>query len=438
MLLLYKILTWLAVGLAPFYILATLVRRPRDVREVAERFGVLSGELVETARGGLWIQAASVGELQIARLLSRSISARHPDLPIVLSATTPTARAVSSCPVPGTVGYFTFPLDLPPVAARIVRLLRPRLFIAVETEIWPNLYQSFHRRGIPVALVNGRISDRSLEHKRWLRGPVAHALSAVALVCARGAEDAARFRRLGVPTTRVVNAGDIKFDRSQPQKEEIASDVLHLARGHRVLVAGSTYGNEEEVVLAGARRAGATEEDPLLVILAPRHREHLPEVELLLERSGLPWIRRTSLSGGAAWSPGALQDGIRVLLLDTHGEMAALFAMADVAFLGGTLVPVGGHNPLEAAVAGVPQVAGPYLENVTEAVQVLSAAGALLVAADGQTAARHLGHLLAEAQERHRRGNAAVDALAAHRGALSRTLSLLDPLLQNTAPGAPA
>ncbi len=256
MYLLYRGLTWLACALVPPYALASLLRRPGRWRELGDRLALFPTSLRREASGAVWIQAASVGELELARLLAPALAAARPGLRLVVSVTTPAARSLLAAPLPGVAATFTFPLDLPPVVARAVRQLHPRLFIALETEIWPNLFEALRQRSVPVALVNGRISDASLARYRRLPGLLARALAAVRLVCARTPRDAERFQELGVAGSRVAVCGDLKFDRRPPAAGDLAPDLAARLRGRRVLVAGSTHPGEEHRVPAANAGSG--------------------------------------------------------------------------------------------------------------------------------------------------------------------------------------
>ncbi len=421
---LYKTLTWLALAGAPFYAAGSLLRHPRGWRVVSERLGLPAQVLVERGRGGIWIQAASVGELQIASLLARRLE-NHGQVaaPINISVTTTSARRLLLQAPPATGAAFTFPLDLPPVVARVVRRLRPALFVAVETEIWPNLFHRLRCQAVPIALVNGRISDRGLQRYRLFPGLMGHALGAVHLVCARTQEDARRFSELGVPAARIQVTGDLKMDRPAPQAAAVAAELQPWLTGRRVLVAGSTHAGEEDAALEAGRLAAAAGA-PCTVVLAPRHLDRVGEVARLLEQAGVPWCRRSRMTVSP---PPA--DPLRVVLLDTHGELAGLYAAAHVALLGGTLVPVGGHNPLEAAAAGVPQISGPQRANVRDITASLEKSGALLAAADGGAAARLMAALLGDSEQATARGLQGRRLLDGQRGALERTVQALTAIL---------
>jgi len=421
---LYKTMTWLALLGSPFYAVGSLVLRPSSWRVVGERLGFPAPGVVKRGRGGIWIQAASVGELQIARLLASRLEDHGKVVtPTNISVTTTTARRLLVATPPPTGAAFTFPLDLPPAVARVVRRLRPALFVAVETEIWPNLFRRLQRGAVPIALVNGRISDRGLRRYRRFPGLMRHALGAVHLVCARTPEDARRFFELGVPAARILVTGDLKMDQPAPRAAAVAAEMQPWLDGRRVLVAGSTHAGEEDAALAAGRLAAAAGV-PCTVVLAPRHLERTGEVTRLLEQGSVPWCRRSTMAA----SPPP-DDPVRVVLLDTHGELADLYVAAHVALLGGTLVPVGGHNPLEAAAAGVPQVSGPRRENVREATAGLEQAGALLAAADAGEAAHLMAALLGDSAQATARGLAGRRLLERQRGVLERTVQALTALL---------
>ncbi len=423
----YKALTWAGVVAAPFYAAGAVLRRPGEGATVAQRLGFPQPEVVRRARNGVWLQAASVGEWQIADAVSRAWSARRPELRLSISVTTATARALMTASPPPSGAGFTFPADLPPVVGRVVRLLRPRLFVAVETELWPNLYAACHARGVPVALVNGRISDRALRRYLRVRNLMARTLSHVSLVCARSEQDARHFKQLGLPAERIRLTGDLKLDRPGRDPGPLPAELLPAFLGRRVLVAGSTHAGEEQAAL-DAGCAAARQGVQATVVLAPRHLERLPEVQRLLDKSGLPWSLRTRLSAASS-----LSGELVVVVLDTMGELEALYPHGHVALLGGTLAEVGGHNPLEAAAAGVPLVAGPHLNNVSEMAAGLQQAGGMLFCEKDATAVcRQLTRLLVDGEESRRRGGQARDYVKSSGGALDRTLAALDHLLTAT------
>ncbi|MFQ5720290.1 MAG: 3-deoxy-D-manno-octulosonic acid transferase [Acidobacteriota bacterium] len=418
-------MTWAAVAGVPFYALAVIARHPRRWREVRERFGLIEHRTGEV----IWIQAASVGELQVARVLANALQHREPERALRLSVTTPAARRLLRAGV-HAADAFTFPVDLPLVMKRAIAAVRPNLFVAIETEIWPNLYDGLRRANVPIVLVNGRISDRSWPRYRRLHRLFRPLLNSIRLVCARTQQDAERFVALGVPAERVHAAGDLKFDRPPPSPIALPARLARWMTDRRVLIAGSTHAGEENIALAAAEAAAHAGKAPVTVILAPRHADRFGEVARLLETSGRPWAARTALPANPAVRP---DKPVYVILLDGHGELASLYAHADVAFLGGTLVPVGGHNPLEAAAAGTATVSGPHLANVRHTMNVLARTGGAVIARGERDAVRHLSRLLSDPAESSRRGTAARRTVEAHRGATGRVVSILEPLLRATA-----
>jgi len=430
--LLYRVLTWLALALLPFYAAVGLAL-PRRRSETLERLGLKTAAALAAGRHGIWMHAASVGELRMARLLAPALARARPDLPILLSVTSRAARALVATPPPGVAAAVFLPLDLPPLVDRTVTKLAPRLFVALETELWPNLMTALERHRVPAVIVNGRISDRSLPRYRRLGSLTRRTVATLRLVCARTATDALRFEQLGLLRGRAPVTGDLKFDGPEPTRSAIAPELLAALGGQRVLIAGSTHAGEEEVVLAAARRAAERLPHPILVVLAPRHAHRQIAVEALLGSSGLDWRRRSALPQEAAAPPGSRPGRTpRVLLLDTHGELASLYAAADVAFIGGTLAPVGGHSLLEAAVAGVPMVAGPSCDGIRDTAALLQSQGGLLIGRDTAEIVEHLTRLLSDDTERQRQGQAARVAIARERGAVGRVMAQLLPLLEPT------
>jgi 3-deoxy-D-manno-octulosonic-acid transferase len=223
--------------------------------------------------------------------------------------------------------------------------------------------------------------------------------------------------------------GDLKFDRETSDIDEVPADLRALFAGRRVLIAGSSHPGEEEIAIAAGREASGTDGPPVLVVLAPRHLERLPAVERLLARSGLPWWRRSALPLADEHIDPGLSSPLGILLLDGHGELSRIYPGARASLLGGTLVPVGGHNPLEAAGAGVPVVAGPHLANVADLAAELRAGGGLIQAGVPEEAAAHLARLLSDAEESRERGAAARQVVEANRGATARTVRLVTELL---------
>jgi len=323
----------------------------------------------------IWVHAVSVGETNASVPLLRRLRERAPRARLLLSNVTVTGRGTAEKALAGvTEGRFYFPFDFPGICGRFLDRVRPDAVVVVETEIWPNFLAECVRRGVPVVIVNGRLSERSFRgyaRFRWFFAPVLRTLRAIS---AQTREDADRFVALGADPSVVKVGGNLKFDVSHPGKGATSlSGILEREKtaGARWIVAGSTHEGEEAAVLRAF--AAARQVDPgIRLLLAPRHPERFPVVEAMLREEGFPAVRRTSILEGT----GRFDE--TVLLLDTVGELPSAYAAADLAFVGGSLVPKGGHNVLEPAWHGVPTVVGPHMENFREIADVFLGAGGLL------------------------------------------------------------
>lgn len=418
---------------AALYLLAPLAwkrvwREQLPGRPRRERLGLVSpagdGERI------IWLHCASVGEVQAARPLIKALGERWPGHCLVITTMTATGAqrvlALSETSgegkASGEVSHHFVPLDFPGAARRFVTRLRPELAIFFETELWPNLLAACDRAAVPVAVVNGRLSPRAFRGYRRLRPLMAEALSHVAWLAAKSAEDAERFRALGMPAERSAVVGSLKFDLAVDDETREASERLRARLGRRpVWVAGSTHPGEDEQLLAAHARLRATLPGALLV-LVPRHPQRFVAVAELCARAGLSVARRSR----DEW-PG---DETAVYLGDTMGELLALYGAADLAFVGGSLVPIGGHNLLEPAALGVPVLTGPALANFLDVAETLREAEALVEVADGEALSDALGRLFDDESERRRLAAAGRGVVAANRGALERTLAGLARLFE--------
>lgn len=375
-----------------------------------------------------WVHAVSVGEVVAAVPLVRALRVRWPETAIVVSTVTATGAQMALARLGElAAATFLFPLDLAGAPARALDRVAPRCFIALETELWPTFLGALARRGVPAVLANGRISDRSLRRYRLARPLFRHVLARVALFAMQSEEDARRIISLGAAAERVVVTGNLKME---APADAAAGDglwrrLLHLGTD-RVWVAGSTHRGEEQAVVEAflALRAGQADgEPPLRLLLAPRHPERVAEVEALVRERGLVSTRRSRV-----------QPGADVIVLDTVGELAALYAVADVIFIGGSLVPVGGHNVIEPALCARPVVFGPHMHNFREPAALLLKAGGAIQVRGGAELAAALGRLLASEPDRRARGAAAWSAVAAHQGACARTIDALAGVLADAGP----
>jgi 3-deoxy-D-manno-octulosonic-acid transferase len=349
---------------------------------------------------------------------------RYPDVPLTVTTLTPTGAARARALFGGAAQVRYAPFDLPGAVRRFFARVQPRLAVIFETELWPNLYRECGRRRVPLVLASARVSARSAGRYRRLGALFRDTLSQAAVVAAQGPGDAERFRALGAAAASTHVTGNLKFDFELPPHtvERGARLREQYARGRPLWVAGSTHGGgEEQALLAAQREVRAVHPDTLLV-LAPRHPPRFAEVAALLHQAGMRFVRRSQGAAGAART-------CEVLLLDSVGELLDFYAAADVAFVGGSLVPIGGHNLLEPAALGVPILTGPNNANSEEIFRLLLASGAAEVVHDAAELGARVSALLANPEARVRigaQGRASVDA---NRGALGKLLGLIEPLL---------
>jgi 3-deoxy-D-manno-octulosonic-acid transferase len=376
-----------------------------------------------------WVHAVSVGEVMAAVPLVQALRARWPGADIVLSTVTATGERVARARLPEAAAMLTFPLDFPAAARRTVDRVAPGCFIGLETELWPNLLRALRRAGVPAILANGRISDRSYRRYRRVRRLFRTVLGDIALFCMQSEEDARRIISLGASPERVLVTGNLKMEAPSGEAgaEQLWRRLLHLGPAP-VLVAGSTHRGEEAAMLEAFLAVRRTARD-LRLVLAPRHPERLDEVEGLARSRGLEVVRRSRVSAG---------NGAPVILLDTMGELASLYAVADVIFVGGSLVPIGGHNVVEPALHAKALVFGPHMTNFREAAGLLLRADAAVQVRDGEELAAAVERLLSDAPGRQALGRAAWTAVRAHQGACVRTVAALERVLALAGPnGAP-
>ncbi len=399
------------VALAPWVAWQAL-RHGKYHHRWQERFGSLPTALSGTAGPTLWVHAVSVGEVLSAAPLVTAMRREHPEWRVVISTTTRTGRAMAEARLADVAGVFYFPLDFAWVVRRVLRHVRPSLVVIVETEIWPNLVRLCRAGGIGVLLVNARISDRSYPRYRLVRGPLGRVLGQFDRLCAQSETTADRLRSLGARPEQVIVTGSLKYDvASEPRG---VADVAARLTDVPVLLAASTLKGEDEILLETFARLRQSSPEAVLV-LAPRHPERFDAVTGVAAGTGFRVLRRSALAA----DPAAAFD---VLVLDTIGELAALCAQATVVFVGGSLVPAGGHNILEPARFGRPIVVGPSMSNFAEIARTFLDAGALVQAADAASAQRELLALFADQERRQRLGEAARGVLERHRGAVGRTM----------------
>jgi 3-deoxy-D-manno-octulosonic-acid transferase len=415
---LYNLLIYLAAPPAFLFELWRGVRDPSYRERRSERLGFGP----RLASGSIWVHAVSVGEVQASAPLVRALIERYPGMPVVMTTVTPTGAARCRLLFGGKVRHRYVPLDMPGAVARFFDRIRPQVAIIIETELWPNLYAECGRRRVPLVLASARISPRSVRRYRRLVSLFRETLSHGIVIGAQSQADADRFLSIGANPERTHVTGNIKFDFQLPDDVRTKGEDWRREQAPQrpVWVAGSTHEGEESIVLEAHAALRRTHPDALLV-LVPRHPGRFAEVRQLLDRRGVDWVGRAS--------GGDVTAGVEVLLGDTMGELMTFYAGADVAFVAGSLVPIGGHNLLEPAALGKPILTGPFNFNGEDIFQKLLEAGAVSMTQDAAALAERLVVLVDDEVARREQGARGLAVLEANRGAMKRLLGLLEPIL---------
>lgn len=418
--LIYTLLIYIAAPIAFAVLLWRGIRDPlyRDRR--LERFGWTSLALPAPS---LWVHAVSVGEVQAAAALIRELQRRYPDRPLVVTTATPTGAQRVQALFGDTVRHAYLPYDLPGAVRRFLERVRPQLAVIMETEVWPNLYRELGRRRTPVVLASARLSEKSVRRFRRIAGLFRDALNQDLTIAAQTRLDADRFREVGALPQRIHVTGNIKFDLDIPAEMQMRGTQLRAEQFPQrfVWVAGSTHEGEEQVVLDAHRELLRSQPDALLV-LVPRHPNRFERVRQWLAGESLACVVR---SRGEPVTPAT-----QVLLADTLGELLMLYAAADIAFVGGSLVPIGGHNLLEPAALARPVLTGPHNFNAPDIARLMFDSGASLQVDSSASLAQTLRELQADPVRRERIGRAALAIVENNRGALERLMTLIDSRLK--------
>jgi 3-deoxy-D-manno-octulosonic-acid transferase len=389
----------------------------------AERFGFFKAP--PELRGSLWVHAVSVGEVNAAEPLIKALRRDYPDAPLVVTTVTPTGTARVQQLFGDSVFHIYLPYDLPYAVSRFLTGVRPRLALIVETEIWPNLYFACRRRGIPLMIVNARLSERSLRgyRPRPLRGMVRAALGCVDLIAAQSRCDAARYRLIGAPAERVLVCGNLKYDMPVPQQAQATGARLREHWGARrpVWIAASTHEGEEQAVLE-AHLAVLKRLPDALLLIAPRHPERFRPVEHA--------VRSQGFATGTYSADGMPAVPDQVFVIDAMGQLMPFYAAAGLAFVGGSLVPIGGHNVLEPAALGTPVLVGPHTFNFEEITASLVEHGGASRVRDSGSLGGAVLQLLRDDARRRAMGLAAQQVFERERGAVGRVMRLIDAQLQ--------
>ncbi len=407
----------LAGGLLPIAVPVLKLRQWMTGKQRPRFRDRMGRRLPDLPRGGVWIQAVSVGEVELARRLVAEIRRRAPELPLFLTATTATGLALARQTLGAALPVFPCPLDLPGPVRRVLEAAAPRLLVLVETELWPEMLQQAGLRSVPVAVVNARLSEGSLKAYRRVARPLRSLLAPLTRVLARTATDAENFAGLGVPGDRIEVCGNIKYDLEADERPLEWADEVQTAAGERpIVVVGSTMEGEEAQVLDALGGVDAGGGAPFL-IFAPRHPERFNAVAGLLSERGVRFGRRSRFP--------EMPDAADVFLIDTIGELARAYRLARLAFIGGSLVPTGGHNPLEPAVWGVPVLSGSHVHNFREVYREMTDAGGARLVADTAELRVAAAVWLDDAKLARAAGAAGRDVVERNRGATARTVDAL-------------
>ena len=379
----------------------------------------------------IWLHCVSVGETQAARPLVERLKEQFPHHAIVISTTTLAGQKLARDVLGAQVAsVFYFPLDLPWAVRRSLKTINPATVLIMETERWPNFYRECKARGIPVAVINGRISERSYRKYKYITFFVKKVLSCLSIAVMQSEEDADRLHKLGMARERLFTVGNLKFDvqiaAGMNGTTEELKDRFGLGSDLPLIIAASTHPPEEKIILESIRQL--RKKQPARLMLVPRHSERFDEVAALIQKSGLSWARRKS-------PPNATDTDATVILLDTIGELHAAFPLAQIVFVGGSLMDKGGHNVVEPASAGVAVVTGPHTHNFQNIIALMKEAEAIIQlpanndAAASQELSIVFDKLLASPAEREELGRRAKQLVIANQGTADRTLELIAPLV---------
>ena len=416
---LYTLLLYLLAPVVVVRLAWRGLRAPGYWRRWPERFGAIEPTVGERV---IWVHAVSVGEVKAAEPLIRALLDNHPEYSVLVTTVTPTGSDRVTALFGAEVAHVYAPYDLSGAVVRFLDRVQPQLAIVMETELWPNLFYTCHKRDIPLLLINARLSEKSTAGYRRFPGLVGDALGAVTEIVAQCAVDAGRFESLGADPEKITVAGNLKFEQRLPHSLFEKAEVLRREWGANrpVWIAASTREGEDEMVLDAFHQVRKRLGDCLLV-LVPRHPERFEQVAELCRQRGYSSVLRSQ------WIPCSAETA--VFIGDSMGELPLFYAAADVAFVGGSLVHTGGHNLLEPAALGIPVVTGPNVFNFTEICDLLVAADACRKVESTAELGETVTRWLLDANERHRIGENGRKAVEQNRGALETVLSIIEKYL---------
>lgn len=417
MYIIYNIFLLIATVLFSPMILFKLITVPKYRGGMTQKLGRLRKGVLKVIKGSrpIWIHAVSVGEVMAAHPLIRELKKKYPHRKLILSTVTVTGNYTARRRVPEADAVFYFPFDFPCIVRRVIQGINPQIVLVAETELWPNFFRELKRAGIPSAVINGRISPSSHRNYRKFNTFFSQVFANVTLFCMQSEADAIRIKDLGADPDKVMVTGNLKFDQKLPVN---TSAPVSIASGKKVITAGSTHRGEEAALLDVFKQLRQKYPE-LLLIIAPRHPERFDEVEGLISKAGYDCQRRTKLHG-------PVKD---VLLLDTIGELRSFYSLCDIAFIGGSLVKVGGHNLLEPAAMKKPVIFSRYMFNFKEISEALLSAGGGVMVKDKTELYIQIDKLLSDKELSRSMGEKAFSVIEMNSGAARKTIDAVGRLI---------
>ncbi len=411
--------------LAPFVLLRLFwlgTKNPAYWSRWQERFGFLSWDDID--KPVIWIHAVSVGEVNAATPIINRLLEQHSNYQLLVTTVTPTGASTVAKHFGKDVRHRYLPYDLPISVKQFLKIIQPSILITMETEIWPNLYQACRNSGIPILIINARLSHKSAKGYQLVSGFMKQTLNLVDIIAAQTSKDAARFISFGATKEKVFVTGNLKFDITIPQSitEQAQSIKRYFSVNRPIWIAASTQEGEEKIILDAHNKILVEYADAIL-ILAPRHPERSTKVSNLCENMGFNYVKRTDQSPFA--------DKHTVYLLDILGELQLHYAASQLAFVGGSLVKTGGQNMMEPASLGIPVISGPHTYNFTEITELLLEQDVLIRVSDEVELANEVCRLLGDANQRHNIGEKGREVIVSNRGNIDRLMQLIDPYLSH-------
>lgn len=419
----YTLLSYCIQPLILLFMWKKSLKQPNYRKRLSERYGIYP-HFTKPTPNGIIVHAASVGEVIATTPLIKAIQVRYPKLPITITTVTPTGSARVKDAFGESVSHFYLPYDLPDAINRFIDFVQPKLIIVIETELWPNLIARFHQRNIPFIVANARLSPRSAKRYGWIKRALKGTWQRINMILAQDKVSEQRYLDLDYPHEKLVNTGNLKFDLeiTKHLREKVFETVEALNVSKRLVwIAGSTHEGEEKIIL-NAHQELLKKYPDLLLILVPRHPERFNQVEELIQKSGLSYKKRSQFE--------PLEQTIQVLLGDTMGEMMVLYGLAEIAFVGGSLVKHGGHNPLEPIAFELPVISGVHTYNFPEIFDKLRSVHGVIEVESSAALAQTVAFLLENRNAREKIARYGFEVLKENQGALARHLHLLAPYLE--------